>query len=258
MLDKIGYVFPHKKDNVPVLSLSNIEDLTSMIVADYNSELLETPTPFDVDDFIEFYLEYNIEEVHLSKNQCYLGRCVFNDSDVIPIYLPEKDDVTWLTNRSKTILLDARLSEQPNMNHLRRFTLMHEAGHAVQHQKYYSDTQNQLALFDVDDYTSENLNKNASSRPENVLTFGEGRRLVTEEDWLEYQANTFASYMLMNKRSFSKFLENQSYSKSCSRLQRLLIIQEISSVYQVSNDAAAIRLSIHDKQLENEQQVSLF
>lgn len=204
-----------------------------------------------MDDFVEFYLKLDIEEVFLSHNLCYLGGCVFQDDEVIPIYLPDKEEINYLVGRRNTILIDAQLSEEPKMKNLRRFTLMHEASHAILHRRYYCyDYDNeQLSLFDTDSLLVCEDIKQASSKAENDNCYSKNERrvLVTAEDWLEYQANVLASLMLMNEVSLSFILEHYDYRKDASNILREFVITQMSTIYSVSHEAARVRLALHDE-----------
>lgn len=202
MIEKFKSDVRYKTNNVPVLSFKEIEQLAVDIISDYEPKYLKKPQSFDVDDFIEFYLGCEIEIVHLSHNHCYFGRYIFNEAEDIPIYCPETKKVYELQTDPNTILLDAYLTETPEREHLRRFTLMHEGGHGVKHQRYYRGIDKQLTFFDMNDYEEPQ----ASSTSNSILGYGKRRVLKTDEDWLEYQANSFASCMLMNREALKILL----------------------------------------------------
>ncbi|MHA6647236.1 ImmA/IrrE family metallo-endopeptidase [Aerococcus urinae] len=257
MIEKFKSDVWYRTNNVPVLSFKEIEQLAVDIISDYDLKYLKEPQSFDVDDFIEFYLGCDIEIVHLSHNHCYFGRYVFNEGEDVPIYYPETNKVYALQTDPNTILLDAYLTETPEREHLRRFTLMHEGGHGVTHQRYYKGIDKQLTLFDMDDYGEPQ----ASSTSNSILGYGKKRTLKTDEDWLEYQANSFASCMLMNRMALEILLNRYSYSLKTSTLQRVFIIDEISKTFEVSYEAAEVRLDKFDEmELSNlsNDNVSLF
>lgn len=257
MIEKFLPSLKYKSNKIPVLSFLDIEQLALEIIKDYNAKYLSHPCAFDVDDFIEFYLGCEIEIVHLSHNQCYFGRYVFNDDEIIPAYFPERNQVYRLDVSSNTILLDAYLTDASERENLRRFTLMHEAGHGVQHQRYYKVPGDQLSLFSMDDYKIHPAISTSSS----ILQYGARRLLETNEDWLEYQANTFASCMLMNRKALEILLRANDYSLQVSQLQRISIIEIISKTFGVSHEAARVRLEKYDDFLleaSKDNSVSLF
>jgi hypothetical protein len=43
---------------------------------DYNPELLKSPCPIDIDDFLEFYLSLEVEHQRLSRSELILGMTV--------------------------------------------------------------------------------------------------------------------------------------------------------------------------------------
>lgn len=174
MLRQLANSLRYKKDNVPVLKVVEISEIAKTIIRDYDNSLLTNPGPLNVDDFVEFYLGYDIEEVYLSNDLCYYGRCVFYDEEVIPIYLPDEGKHDYIWDRSETILIDAQLSENPTKENLRRFTLMHEAGHAILHPRYYQNNGDQLILFETEEFEEENRSK-ASSTAEIISDYTIGK-----------------------------------------------------------------------------------
>lgn len=243
MLNRFSLGLKHKKNNVPVLSQRDIEYLAKTLINEYSSDLLRVPNALDVDDFTEFFLELDIEYHHLSNNNCYFGMYVFNDSDRIPVYYPWDNTVRELTNKERTILLDSDFDGTHNET-LRRFTLLHECSHALLHRRYFERTDEQLALFDFNDVVEEpEIQMHAAfvSRP---IQSQKGRRkLETEHDWIEWQANTLASCLLMNETAMLSFLE-QFDVHSLSSLQTLMLEHKIANHFDVSYEAAKVRLDV--------------
>jgi len=61
--------FRKKSNGVPVLSKDEIETIGEMIIADYSSSLLADPGVLDVDDFIEYYANLEVDYKDLSPDQ---------------------------------------------------------------------------------------------------------------------------------------------------------------------------------------------
>lgn len=237
----------YRNNNVPIISQPEVEDLASSLLEKYNPDLLLTPQKLDVDDFTEFFLELEIEYHYLSHNRCYFGMFVFNESDNIPIYNPYDNSVRSLTNVQDTILLDSSLAEDQNEN-LRRFTLIHECSHSLLHRPYFSRSVDQLTLFEFDELD----NKSHAPLPAAMASNNENgpRILESDHDWIEWQANSLASSLLMNKSSMSILLEEYNL-ENCSNLQKAIIINEVSDTYEVSYDAARVRFERFTKDYLN-------
>lgn len=130
----------------------------------------------------------------------YAGRYGMDDSAAIPVDMVvesalgltlELDDLskrlgaqdilgaTWI--QSKTVVIDQSLepSENPAMEGRFNFTLAHEAGHWVMHAHQIADIPEQATLFDI------------STAPSIVC------RSSQRKDSMEWQADRFASYLLM-------------------------------------------------------------
>src|SRR5699024_2849753 len=69
------------------------------------------------------------------------------------------------------------------------------------------------------------------------------RKLETEHDWIEWQANTLASCLLMNETAMLSFLE-QFDVHSLSSLQTLMLEHKIANHFDVSYEAAKVRLDV--------------
>ncbi|WP_153832191.1 ImmA/IrrE family metallo-endopeptidase [Fundicoccus ignavus] len=134
--------------------------------------------------------------------------------------------------------------------YLRRFTLIHECAHSILHRPYFSRCDNQLTLFELED---------ANDRSHAPLTAamtssynGKGpRNFQSDHDWIEWQANSLASCLLMNKSSLSNLLEDYDL-EDCSSLQKAVIVNQISDTYEVSYDAARVRFERFTRDYLNE------
>lgn len=239
----------YRSNKIPHLSQPEVEDLALTLIKGYNPDLLMNPQELNVDDFAEFFLELEIEYHYLSHNRCYYGMFVFNDSDSIPVYNPSDNSVRSLTNVQDTILLDCSLTEERNEN-LRKFTLIHECAHSILHRPYFSRCEDQLTLFEMNDLDN---NKSHIPLPATMTTSYNGkgpRNFQSDHDWIEWQANSLASCLLMNNSSLSHLLQDYNL-ENCSALQKAVIINEISDTYEVSYDAARVRFEVFSRDYSN-------
>ncbi|WP_242237557.1 hypothetical protein, partial [Streptococcus acidominimus] len=60
--------FINKKNNIPILSREDIRFLAEILIEDYCPELLEYPGKLNVDEFMEYYLNLDVEVHELSHN----------------------------------------------------------------------------------------------------------------------------------------------------------------------------------------------
>ncbi len=158
----------------------------------------------------------------------YAGRYGMDDSAAIPVDMVvesalgltlELDDLskrlgaqdilgaTWI--QSKTVVIDQSLepSENPAMEGRFNFTLAHEAGHWVMHAHQIADIPEQATLFDI------------STAPSIVC------RSSQRKDSMEWQADRFASYLLMPEDRIRSY-----WREIRGRLDQYLAFEEIEAI----------------------------
>lgn len=130
--------------------------------------------------------------------------------------------------RNNIITLSEDIMSDTNRVH---FTLAHEIGHLVLHRKFL-----QKEFSSVDDYIDISILSDKNIKR------------------MEYQANVFASYLLLPERKFyyevALLFKEYSITKGrlyldhqlCNRRNVSLILQRLSRNFQVSQQAIAIRL----------------
>jgi len=225
--------FRTTKKNVPILSKNEIDLHGERFILDFCPEALKKPMEIDAEEFIEFYLRLKMDYQFLSNDGRFLGMMIFNDTNKVIIYDPEKNKAEYIHTDARTVIIDNTLLAE-NQEHRRRFTIMHEGGHDVYHSTYYYYDPNQLSIFDLDDCSAmvqcrSNLNETLSrTNPKNW----------TDEERMEWQANAFASAILMPKQSVSILAAD--YKNSIT--EPVPLILETSKVFNVSKEAAMYRL----------------
>ena len=184
-----------KRSGVPVLSRKQIDDIGERLVQDFCPDAMVHPQALDVDLFAQDYLGMEQDYQYLSHCGVYLGMTVFNDTNKVVVYNPEKQEAEYISARAKTIIIDNTLLEE-NQEHRYRFTMGHEAaGHGVLHEEYFGYDRNQLTLFDT-----ANEAAMIQCRTDSSKIASKDSRLWDDHDWMEWQANTFASCLLMPRR----------------------------------------------------------
>lgn len=241
--------FRKKSNGVPVLSKDEIETMGEMIIADYSPSLLADPGVLDVDDFIEYYANLEVDYKDLSPDQSILGMIVFNDA-LVPVYNPVNDSMQNLPVEEGTIIIDNSLLEDDQIRR-GRFTQGHEIAHWFLHRHIYLDNKNQMTLFD-------SLLEPAIKCRNTDIERSTKRELVTDEDWMEWQADYMASTLLMPKLPFQKAvsklfreagIRNDYYEIGTDDdydLWAQILPQFLADIFDVSVTAATIRLQNFD------------
>ena len=76
-------------NGIPHLSKSQLETYGERVLRDFSPHVLLKEQPTDIDSLITDYMGFNFEYQYLSHNQVYLGITVFDDTDSLPVYIPE-------------------------------------------------------------------------------------------------------------------------------------------------------------------------
>ncbi len=175
----------------------------------------------------------------------YTGRESVSSNTVIPRYtwlldrywyskLNPMYPVTSLSVKKNTIIIEGTLADNPNLIHRERFTVGHEASHGLVHPEYY---QRKARIASLHDYCGGIYSK--PTFPDLSGKDVNGKRLQGEA-WLEWQANYLSSVLLM-PRIAVKRLRNLIEPKG-SRFWHLELIQTMVEVFNVSEEAARVRL----------------
>jgi Zn-dependent peptidase ImmA (M78 family) len=140
--------------------------------------------------------------------------------------------------KKRVILIDSSLAQDENKFN---FTLAHELGHLALHRKLnvkYDYKSNQVEV-------DESINEKVVS----------AKALKTDLEWMEWQANSYASSLLMPKEIFKLVLFNTQrqigISKSgkifiddqkCNQVDFYRVINLLSTFFKVSKSAVEFRL----------------
>lgn len=219
------------------LSKIKIEEYAYEFLLENSPESLNKAIHTDVEYIIENKLNISLQYLKLDTTQNLLGMTIMNPMKVK--YLDENLQIVEGIFDRNTILINEFLATQENQEHRLYFTLAHEVGHwYLQRKDAYVDS-GQQSLFGED-----TIKSNVNRFVDNVDIFNNLKRkkLVTEEDWLEWQANYFASCILMPKRMFAN-----EYIKLQNR-DIFEIISELSKIFNVSEEAVTYRI----KEIKNE------
>ena len=204
------------EDLTPVIRDIEIAKFAQCVLYDYRPELLTytsygddpyyEPALLDPYDFANNYLGSNIEVHDIyteSDKDVIAGAAVFNLQKV-KVFDKEHMCTREILVPPGTILLDSETTKNWHKG-FEFFTIMHEVGHLMLHQRVYRI--GPMQGF----YTTGNV-PDASGDVVLCMRSNIGRSsggLKTNEDFREHQANTFAASMLMPPRLFIPYVQKQ-------------------------------------------------
>lgn len=223
-----------KNNGAPVLSTKEIEAIAERFILDFHPEALENPMELDIDSFAFNYLGLKQDFQYLSHNGIYLGMTVFNDTDRVPVYIPETKQAEYISAEARTVIIDNRLLEDSQETRY-RYTVGHEVGHDIFHSEYFAYNPNQLSLLDE---PKEPMIQCRVAIPK------DHRRAMDDwddRDWMEWHANRFAAAFLMPRKMVYKLVN--SVSKDLPWVVEASYIRAVARTFNVSWEAAENRLN---------------
>lgn len=222
-----------KKNGVPVLSKAEIDNIAEQFIFDFSPEAMKNPMEIDIDSFVLNYLGLKQDFQYLSHNGVYLGMTVFNDTNKVPVYIPETNKAEYISAKARTVIIDNNLLEE-DQEHRYRYTMGHEGGHDIFHRGYFSYDPNQLSLFDSPAepmIQCRAVPVNGKTKPVSQWD---------DRDSMEWQANYLSSALLMPKRMVIKLIKSLPPENDFFR--NATYVQEVVSTFNVSYQAAEYRL----------------
>ena len=222
--------FRKQKDNVPILSKREIDEIAGGYLLDFSPDAVFNPQPVNVELFLESYLDLSLDYQYLSNDGRYLGMTVFNDTTRIPVFIPKDNCADYCSANAGTVIIDTTLTADNQLNRC-RYTCGHECGHWVLHRGYYNYAPNQLTLFDMKPSFLQ-------CRSLSHADFSTDTKTWDGERWMEWQADKFASCFLMPNTAVRNFFDGWKLKEG----NTLNTIAAISKTFQVSEEAAYYRL----------------
>lgn len=205
-----------------ILSAGYIEARSEQLLTHFNPKIFEQVKPTHLRDLADFLTRkhqviFRLEE-HLGFSE--------NGERILGAFNPKK----------RIILVDRSLKAD---EHKFNFTIAHELGHLALHRNL------KIVYEDNSIEPTETINEK----------LGNSKHFKTEADWVEWQANYYASALLMPKQTFIAGLVLQQRQLGISRVGRIFIddqrtnqsdywrlISMLSEFFRVSQAAVEIRL----------------
>lgn len=240
----------HRLDHTPIIRDVEIERQTEALLRDYKPELLEYPMAINPDHFAESYLGLTLDYQRIfSLENNVVGATVFND-DVLFVE-DEEDGLKPIRVHANTIVIHEEIAQQKKFHTFLNFTILHECGHAWMHESVYRRNDS-MASFHGEQGTQ--VGKVQCLR---CTMGGATKKLVTEEDFREHQANTFAAAMamplatfvpyaqwLLKKYGFGDYIDFWDLEKNGEAyINYQHLLSELAKEYDISMESATIRFS---------------
>lgn len=229
-------------NNIDFLSRKQIDIEAENFLQKYRPNALKKATKLDLEKLIENDLGIEIDYQNLDSDHQILGATIFKEG-YMKVFNDEKEELKKFNKNS--MVFDIQLSEDYKQEGRFLFTLAHEIGHWVLHRKFFYIDESQENLFDLMDNEKFII---CVKREETALLDVTKK---TNEDWIEWQADNFASSLLMPKDVF-KF----TYEKLIkSNLDEKEIVKELSRTFGASKKACEVRINIlyrKNKQYNNQ------
>lgn len=218
--------FKRHPDGTPIIRDADIVKFAEAQLRDYRPELLEVPGKIDPIHFIERYLGANIDfqDIYYEEGASPIaGATVFNDEEV-RVFDRENMCINVIPVKAGTVIIDNSTINDKNEG-FARFTELHEAGHLNMHPAVYCRTPGQMSIFAARSFV---LCKRET------MEMGR-RRLVTQEDFREHQANVYAAALEMPERPFTNLTLSliQKYNIGIDRNSVLVVPRDFNYDFEV-------------------------
>ena len=117
------------KNNVPVMSAKEMDELAEMLIHDYKHALIKEPQPINYEHFLEVYLGVNLQYLDITADATILGMTAFDDGRV-QVYDHELGREKSIDITKGSVILDNHLLASDKIGRL-RFTALHEGGNRL-------------------------------------------------------------------------------------------------------------------------------
>lgn len=197
---------------------------------------------FECQELVSRFLRHKYGTVEFPLSTDDLTILIEQDTSNLDVYADLSQDgediegaTDFYSDKAPVVLIEKRLSEQPWREHRLRTTLSHEYGHVKLHSFLWRTYRPKLI-------PSPGWEKGPRCRRSTILALG-------QTNWLEWQASYASGALLMPKTYLRQIagdlLIEQGYygSLKIGSPEAALLIQRVADSFDVSQDAARVRLS---------------
>ncbi|NCC07116.1 MAG: ImmA/IrrE family metallo-endopeptidase [Clostridia bacterium] len=227
-----------KANGMYLFRSNDFDSVAELVLREYAPYMLEKAQPLNIEAMADEAYSLTILDRYLSAHGSILGIISFADLRIEVMTLEKQIAEEKLM--TGTIIIDASLLGE-EQHHRRRFTISNELSHWIIHrQMHYSDNPN---------YSLRTARPYIVCR-ESMPNRDRHREYWTENDWMEWQADKFASAMLMPASVF--YPEAQAVMRrhragsyivdGCGSKSTTDVITELTEIFDVSRTAVRIRL----------------
>ncbi len=240
--------FYSTRDGGVYLKYQQIEELTEELLKDYNPDILNYPQAVDYDDFLECYLEVNVDYQHIytTVSQGDILGCTLFSEQQLPVFDKEHMCKAYLKYYPITVILDKSLVEGTRKIQ-ENITGLHEAGHVWLHNSIFMEQEGQLRMEDINQHR-------ICCRKEDMEEI-EQLKCSNAEMWREWQATTFAVTIALPQKSLNLSVRELFHKYGITGEQLITdddydsyqmsyhtIPAELSKLYNISKEAIRYRL----------------
>lgn len=227
-----------KSNGMYLFCSKDFDSVAELVLREYAPYMLKKAQPLQIEALADEAYSLTILDRYLSARGSVLGMISFDDINVEVMSLEKQ--IVKEKYMSGTIVVDARLMTD-EQHHRRRFTVSHEVAHWIIHrQMYYTDGPK---------YNLRREKRFIACR-EAITNREKRREYWSESDWLEWQADRFASAMLMPASVFypeAVAVMHRHHAGSyildgCGSKETSDVITELTEIFDVSRTAIRIRL----------------
>lgn len=233
-MTRTDFGIQYKENGIPVLSQRMINAIAERIVKELMPRNFERhPDATDLKKLFSFLEGWHYAGKYLSKSGNLLGLASFQGGELI-ITDMTREFSERLIIPPDTILVERALYA-PEFEHVFRFTFAHEMGHALFHRRFCAIAGNMKAY-------AEQGSIDAIQDTEERFRRKNTDRLQSERDWLEWQANAFASAVLMPWSLIKEVSTKVLPSSGADLVSLNELLVTVSDVFKVSLTASWYRL----------------
>ena len=133
---------PRKKNGLPYVSKSDIEEITQLHLEQFNADLLKEPVPIPIEEFLQNYLKLDMDYADITHDISVLGLTAF-DSGYLKVYDLEGNKERFIYVEEGTVVIDNSLLKSDKEGRF-RFTCGHEGGHWIFHREMFKLNKKQI------------------------------------------------------------------------------------------------------------------